>query len=169
MKTALYTGSFDPLTNGHLDVLTQALKIADNVVVAIGMHPGKQPLFSFDERAAMIGSLASENFGKRASDIGVISFDGLAVDAAKKAGAHMIIRGLRDAKDFDYEMQMAGMNGAMVPQIPTIFIPASPASRHITATLVRQIAAMQGDVSAFVPKLVAAALANKFNSKKGQS
>jgi pantetheine-phosphate adenylyltransferase len=169
MKIALYTGSFDPLTNGHLDVLAQTLKIVDNVVVAIGLHPGKQPLFSFEERAAMIASIAKDEFGKRAGDIRVVSFDGLAVHAAEKTGAQMVVRGLRDGTDFDYEMQMAGMNGAMAPQIPTVFIPASPASRHITATLVRQIASMQGDVSAFVPKLVAAALIKKFNSKKGQS
>jgi pantetheine-phosphate adenylyltransferase len=169
MKTALYTGSFDPLTNGHLDVLAQMLKIADNIVVAIGVHPGKQPQFSFDERASMIAAVAEASFGRRAGDISVVSFDGLAVEAAKRADAHMIVRGLRDGTDFDYEMQMAGMNGAMVPEIPTIFLPASPASRHITATLVRQIASMHGDVSAFVPKLVAAALTKKFNSKKGKS
>jgi pantetheine-phosphate adenylyltransferase len=168
MKTALYTGSFDPLTNGHLDVLTQALKIADKVFLAIGVHPGKQPLFSFQERAAIVASIASDRFGKRAEDISVVSFDGLTVDIARKTGAQMIVRGLRDSTDFDYEMQMAGMNGEMAPEIPTVFVPASPASRHITATLVRQIAAMQGDVSAFVPKLVALALADKFNSKKGQ-
>jgi pantetheine-phosphate adenylyltransferase len=169
MNTALYTGSFDPLTNGHLDILAAALQISDAVVVAIGVHPGKQPLFSFDERAGMITAVAKERLGKRSGDVRVTAFDGLAVEAARKAGAQMIVRGLRDSADFDYEMQMAGMNGEMEPQIPTVFIPASPGSRHITATLVRQIAAMGGDVSAFVTPLVATALAKKFNSKKGQS
>lgn len=169
MKTALYTGSFDPLTNGHVDVLAQTLKIADKIVVAIGVHPGKQPLFSFDERAAMIGVVAGVFFGHQSGNISVASFDGLAVEAAQKAGADVIVRGLRDGTDFDYEMQMAGMNRAMAPEIPTIFLPASPASRHITATLVRQIASMRGDISSFVPQSVAAALAQKFNSKKGQS
>jgi pantetheine-phosphate adenylyltransferase len=168
MKIALYTGSFDPLTNGHLDILGQTLKIADNVVVAIGVHPGKQPLFSFEERAAMIAAVTKDKFGKQAADIRVIPFEGLAVVAAGRAKANMIVRGLRDGTDFDYEMQMAGMNGEMSPDIPTVFLPASPSSRHITATLVRQIAAMRGDVSAFVPKSVAEALTRKFNSKKGQ-
>jgi pantetheine-phosphate adenylyltransferase len=169
MKIALYTGSFDPLTNGHLDVLSETLKIADKIVVAIGVHPGKQPLFPFAERAAIIALVAKDEFGMRAGDISVVSFDGLAVEAARTSGAHMIARGLRDGTDFDYEMQMAGMNGAMAPEIPTIFVPARPSSRHITATLVRQIASMRGDVSAFVPKPVAIALAEKFNSKEGQS
>ena len=93
-----------------------------------------------------------------------LSFDGLAIEAAKQAGATMILRGLRDATDFDYEMQMSGMNVTMAPSIRTIFLPASPAVRHITATLVRQIAALHGDVSAFVPPEVAAALKVKFSS-----
>lgn len=164
MKTALYPGSFDPLTNGHLAVMAGALAIAGRLVLAIGVHPGKKPLFSFAEREALIASLAAEAFKKEAGKISVVSFDGLAVDAAQKAGASIIIRGLRDGTDFDYEMHMAGMNGEMAPQIQTVFIPAAPGSRHITATLVRQIAAMGGDVSAFVPKAVAAALAKKFNA-----
>ena len=164
MKIVLYTGSFDPLTNGHLDVLGAALMIADRVVVAIGVHPGKKALFSFEERSEMMSAVALKVFGKEADRISVVSFDGLAVDAAKKAGASVIVRGLRDATDFDYEMQMAGMNGEMAPGIRTLFVPANPASRHITATLVRQIAAMQGIVSAFVPKRVADALNTKFKS-----
>jgi pantetheine-phosphate adenylyltransferase len=163
MKIALYAGSFDPLTNGHMAVMAGALAITDALVIAIGVHPGKNSLFSFAEREALIGSLASGTFKEDAKKISVVSFDGLAVDAARKAGASILVRGLRDGTDFDYEMHMAGMNGAMAPEVQTVFIPAASGSRHITATLVRQIAAMGGDVSAFVPKAAAAALAKKFN------
>jgi pantetheine-phosphate adenylyltransferase len=164
MKLALYPGSFDPPTNGHLTVMAGALAIADRLVLAIGVHPGKKPLFSLVEREALIASITEEAFKEEAKRISVTSFDGLAIDAANKAGAAILVRGLRDGTDFDYEMHMAGMNGQMAPDIQTVFIPATPGSRHITATLVRQIAAMGGDVSAFVPKAVAAALTNKFNA-----
>jgi pantetheine-phosphate adenylyltransferase len=164
MKIALYAGSFDPLTNGHLAVMAGALAVADALVLAIGVHPGKKPMFSFAEREALIASAAVSLFKEGAKKISVVSFDGLAVDAAKKAGAGILVRGLRDGTDFDYEMHMAGMNGAMAPEVQTVFLPAAPGSRHITATLVRQIAAMGGDVSAFVPPAVAAALAKKFNT-----
>ena len=163
MKIALYPGSFDPLTNGHLTVMAGALAIADKLVLAIGVHPGKQPLFSFAERESLIGAAAVSLFKEEAKKISFVSFDGLVVDAAKKAGAAILVRGLRDGTDFDYEMHMAGMNGEMAPGVQTVFIPAAPGSRHITATLVRQIAAMGGNVSAFVPMPVAAALAKKFN------
>jgi pantetheine-phosphate adenylyltransferase len=163
MKIALYPGSFDPLTNGHLAVMAGALAIADRLVLAIGAHPGKKPVFSFAEREVLIASVADGVFQQEAKKISVVSFDGLAVDAARKAGASLLVRGLRDGTDFDYEMHMAGMNGAMAPEVRTVFIPATPDSRHITATLVRQIAAMGGDVSAFVPKVAADALAKKFN------
>ncbi len=161
MKIALYPGSFDPLTNGHVDVLRVALAIADRVVVAIGIHPGKKPLFSFQERADMISAFEGVCMWQDAHRISVISFDGLAVDAARAAGATCLLRGLRDGADFDYEMQMAGMNGEMAPDIPTIFIPARPQTRHITATLVRQIALMGGDISPFVPQRVADAMKSK--------
>lgn len=155
-RTALYPGSFDPPTNGHLDVLRQALALADRVVVAIGVHPGKAPAFPFDERVAMIGEAVTAAFGAaEAARVTAVAFDGLVVDAARAAGATLLIRGLRDGTDLDYEMQMAGMNGVMAPDVQTVFLPASPAVRHITATLVRQIAAMGGDASAFVPPIVA--------------
>ncbi|EHS53627.1 Phosphopantetheine adenylyltransferase [Rhizobium sp. PDO1-076] len=161
MTTAFYPGSFDPVTNGHLDVLVQALNVAGKVIVAIGIHPGKTPLFSYEERAALIGQALAQTLPDRAGDVDVVSFDGLAVDAARRHDARLLVRGLRDGTDFDYEMQMAGMNAHMAPELQTVFLPAGTASRPITATLVRQIAAMGGDVSAFVPAAVLAALKSK--------
>jgi pantetheine-phosphate adenylyltransferase len=154
MKRAFYPGSFDPITNGHIDILRQARAVFDEVVVGIGIHPGKKPMFDFDERAALIADCLE-------TPVEVLSFDGLVVDAAARAGAVALVRGLRDGSDLDYEMQMAGMNGAMCPEIVTVFFPASPATRPITATLVRQIAVMGGDVSSFVPANVAQAIRRK--------
>jgi len=158
MTTAFYPGSFDPITNGHVDVLVQALNVAPRVIVAIGIHPGKTPLFSFEERADLIRRALAEALPARAGDIEVVSFDRLAVDAARANGATLLIRGLRDGTDLDYEMQMAGMNRQMAPDVQTVFLPAGTASRPITATLVRQIAAMGGDVRSFVPTPVFEAL-----------
>lgn len=159
-RVALYAGSFDPITNGHLDVIRQSLALGDEVVVAIGIHPGKISMFSFEERADLIKTSAEELKGSKGR-IRVIAFDGLVVDVAKQHGASIMVRGLRNSTDFDYEMQMAGMNGAMAADIQTVFVPASPDMGHITGTLVRQIAKMGGDVSQFVPKAVLAALKNK--------
>jgi pantetheine-phosphate adenylyltransferase len=164
MTTAFYPGSFDPITNGHVDVLVQALNVASKVIVAIGIHPGKTPLFSFEEKGELIRQSLAEVLPERASDISVVSFDNLVVDAARAHGATLLIRGLRDGTDLDYEMQMAGMNRQMAPDIQTVFLPAGTASRPITATLVRQIAGMGGDVSAFVPAAVLKALQSKRKS-----
>ncbi len=164
MTIAFYPGSFDPITNGHLDVLVQALSVASKVIVAIGVHPGKAPLFSFDERANLIRQSLAEAMPEKTGDISVVAFDNLVVDAARSHSATLLIRGLRDGTDLDYEMQMAGMNRQMAPDIQTIFLPAGTASRPITATLVRQIAAMGGDVSAFVPAAVLKALQSKRKS-----
>ncbi|MGW9230318.1 pantetheine-phosphate adenylyltransferase [Pseudorhizobium sp. NPDC055634] len=163
MATAFYPGSFDPMTNGHLDVLVQALQVAEKVVVGIGIHPGKAPLFTFGERAELIRASVAEALPSAAGEIEVVSFDNLVVDAARAHGATLLIRGLRDGTDLDYEMQMAGMNRQLAPDVQTVFLPAGVASRPITATLVRQIAAMGGDVGAFVPAPVLAAMRIKLN------
>ena len=161
-RTALYAGSFDPVTNGHLDVVKGACRLADKLVIAIGVHPARQPLFSSEERMAMLKEACTPLAAAEKTALEFITFDDLVVDAAKRSGATLLIRGLRDASDFDYEMQMAGMNGTMAPSIQTVFLPASPTVRPITATLVRQIAGMGGDVSAFVPAAVAKQLKAKF-------
>ncbi len=161
MTIAFYPGSFDPMTNGHLDVLIQSLNVASEVIVAIGVHPGKAPMFTFEERAELIRHSLEEVLPSKAERLRVVSFSNLVVDAAREHGATLLVRGLRDGTDLDYEMQMAGMNRQMAPDIQTLFLPAGTASRPITATLVRQIAAMGGNVEAFVPKAVLEALNTK--------
>jgi pantetheine-phosphate adenylyltransferase len=165
MTIAFYPGSFDPMTNGHLDVLVQALAVAASVVVAIGVHPGKKPLFSFEERAELISRSIEKALPEKASAVSVVSFDTLAINAARIHGATLMVRGLRDGTDLDYEIKMAGMNRQMAPDLQTVFLPSAPNARPITATLVRQIAAMGGDVSAFVPEPVLIALRAKANHK----
>ncbi|MGD9925489.1 MAG: pantetheine-phosphate adenylyltransferase [Pseudorhodoplanes sp.] len=163
-RIALYAGSFDPVTNGHLDIVRQAARLADRLVLAIGVHPGKTPIFSAQERMDMLQEVCRPVVRETGCEMGYLTFDDLVVRAAQREDATVLIRGLRDGTDLDYEMQMAGMNGAMVPEVQTVFLPASPAVRPITATLVRQIAKMGGDVSHFVPASVAARLKAKFST-----
>jgi pantetheine-phosphate adenylyltransferase len=164
-RTALFPGSFDPVTNGHLDVVHQAARLADRLLLAIGTHPGKMPLFTVEERLAMLEETCAPVARAAGCALKCITFGDLVVTAAKREGASILIRGLRSGADFEYEMEMAGMNGTMAPDLQTVFIPASPAVRPITATLVRQIASMGGDVSAFVPAPVAVRLKAKFAGK----
>ena len=161
MRSALYTGSFDPLTNGHLDVIRAAVRICDVLVVAVGRHATKTPLLPVETRMALIRQEAGPIVGAAGRTLRVESFSGLAVAAARSFGATIIVRGLRGATDLDNEMAMAGMNAAMAPEIQTAFLPAAPGSRFVTGTLVRQIAAMGGDVSAFVPPGTLAALQDR--------
>jgi pantetheine-phosphate adenylyltransferase len=161
-RIALYPGSFDPVTNGHLDVVRRAVHLCDRLIVAVGVQPTKQPLFTMDERFAMIREVFGPVAAKAGCTLETSTYDGLTVTAAQQAGASVMVRGLRDGTDLDYEMQLAGMNEAMAPDVHTVFVPASAPIRPITATLVRQIASMGGDVSAFVPASVAASLKAKF-------
>ena len=154
-RTALFTGSFDPVTLGHVDVVRHACRLVDRLVIAIGVHAGKTPMFSAEERAALLRDVCGPLAAGEGTALEVLTFDGLAVEAARRHGATIIVRGVRDGTDLDYEMQMAAMNETIAPGIQTIFLPASPAVRPITATLVRQIAGMGGDVSPFVPPGVA--------------
>ena len=161
-RIGLYPGSFDPVTFGHIDIARRAAKLVDRLVVAVGAHHDKQAMFTPEERVAMVVAALKPVADDIGVAIDVTTYDNLPVEAAREFGAGVIFRGLRDAGDFDYEMQMAGMNQALAPEIETVFLASSPDSRHIAASLVRQIAAMGGDVSAFVPPVVAAALKKKF-------
>ncbi|WP_395667169.1 pantetheine-phosphate adenylyltransferase [Methylocella sp.] len=165
-RVGFYAGSFDPPTNGHLDVIVKAAAVCDELVAGVGVHPSKTPLFSFEERADLLERCAKAPLAERGCALRVVAFSGLAVEAARAAGAKTLVRGLRNGSDLDYEAPMAGMNAAMAPEIVTVFFVASPQVSHITATLVRQIAAMGGDVSSFAPAPALEALARKMGPKR---
>jgi pantetheine-phosphate adenylyltransferase len=165
-RIGFYSGTFDPVTLGHTDVIARAAGLVDKLVIGIGVHPGKAPLFDAVERERMLEAEAKVIAKQAGIQIDVVTFDNLVVKAAAEHGATVIFRGLRDASDFDYEMQMAGMNGAMAPGVHTVFLPASPGVRHITGTLVRQISLMGGDVTPFVPSAVAKLLKTKVATSK---
>ena len=150
-RTGFYPGSFDPLTYGHLDVIARSSRLVDRLVIGVGVHHGKAAMLTAKERLAILGDATEPIAEHTGMEITLVTFDGLAVDAARRAGAGLIIRGLRDASDFDYEVQMGQMNSAMAPDIETVYLAASPATRMIASSLVRQIARMGGDISLFVP------------------
>lgn len=152
IRIGFYSGSFDPVTLGHTDVIRRAAGLLDRLVIGIGVNPGKSPMFTTDDRIAMLQDEVRPIVRDTKTKIEVVTFSGLAVDAAKANRATVIVRGLRDGTDFDYEMQMAGMNGEMAPDIQTVYVAASPRVRHIAANLVRAVVSMGGDPSPFVSK-----------------
>ena len=165
-RIGFYSGSFDPVTIGHTDVIERACRMVDRLVIGVGVHASKAPMFTDADRVAMLSEEVEGIAGKTDTAIEIITFSNLAVLAAREHGAEVIFRGLRDGTDFDYEMQMAGMNGDMAPDIQTVFVAASPGVRHIASNLVRQVAAMGGDVSAFVSPGVAKRLAEVVSARQ---
>jgi pantetheine-phosphate adenylyltransferase len=160
-RIGFYPGSFDPVTLGHTDVIARACRLVDRLVIGVGTHDAKQPMFTVAERVSMLEGETKPIAEKTGTAIEIVTFGGLAVEAAGDNGAHVIVRGLRDATDFDYEVRMAGMNAGMAPTIETVFLAATPSVAHIAANLVRQITQMGGDVSPFVSPAVAKRLAAK--------
>jgi len=156
--TGFYPGSFDPVTNGHLDVIERACRLVDTLYVGVGLHVGKMPLLSDADRIELLRQTVVPIAKRTQTDVKIVEFEGLMVQKARDLDAKLIIRGLRDTTDYNYEMQMVGMNAQMAPDLQTVFVPSSPHVRHISATLVRQIAQMGGDVTAFVPAIVLKAL-----------
>jgi pantetheine-phosphate adenylyltransferase len=157
---AVYAGSFDPATLGHLDLIERAAALFDNVIVAIGVHPTKHPLFSADERKELIVSIAAH-----IPNVVVDSFDGLLIEYCASKDASVIVRGLRVTTDFEYELQIAHANADLRPQIDTIFLPTRTKHGFVSASLVREIASHGGDVSRYAPKVVCDALSKKFAKK----
>lgn len=158
MKVAVYAGTFDPITNGHRDIVERALRVFDRVYFAVAESPSKYPLFPIDERV----TLAKASLLDLASKVEVVSFSGLLVEFAKKIGASVIIRGLRAVSDYEYESQMAVINRQLEPEIETVFLMTSKSSSFISSSIVRQVAMVSGDVSSMVPEPVNTALVARF-------
>lgn len=154
MRIGLYPGSFDPITNGHVDIIKRSFGLVDKLVVGIGISATKTPVFSFEQRQRMIEAETASVAKQQGVELEVIAFDELLVDVARKQGANIILRGLRTAADYEYETQMTSMNRSMAPEIETVFLPAAPDVSFVSSTLVRQILAMGGDISPFVPRSV---------------
>jgi len=159
-RVALYPGTFDPVTNGHLDIIGRAVKLYDKLVIGVARNDAKGPLFTFDERVEMARELAESVAGD--TEIEVLPFSGLLMHFAEKVGANSIIRGLRAVSDFEYEFQMVGMNQRLNPDIETVFLMADPRHQAVASRLVKEIAKLSGDIEPFVPELVKDRLLEKF-------
>ena len=159
-RVALYPGTFDPVTNGHLDIIGRAVKLYDKLVIGVARNDAKNPLFSFDERVEMARELAESVAGD--TEIEVLPFEGLLMHFAEKVGASSIIRGLRAVSDFEYEFQMVGMNQRLNADIETVFLMADPRHQAVASRLVKEIAMLGGKIDPFVPQLVKERLLEKF-------
>ena len=159
-QSAIYPGTFDPITNGHLDIIFRASKLYSKVIVAVAVNRGKIPLFSLEERVELVSSVVIGY-----PNVSVIGFDNLLVDCAKQQGATVILRGLRAVSDFEYEFQLAGMNRRLAPELETMFLTPAEQYEFISSTMIREIAQLKGDVSCFVPPVVQQSLINKFIRK----
>jgi pantetheine-phosphate adenylyltransferase len=153
-RAGLYAGTFDPVTNGHLDVIGRAARLLDRLVIGVAINTGKGPLFSLEQRVELVRATSAPLAEASGARIEVRPFEGLVVDVARQVGAGMIVRGLRSVTDFDYEFQMAGMNRRLDSEVETVFLLASETNQFIASRLVKEIARLGGDISSFVPPLV---------------
>ena len=159
MKTVLYPGTFDPITKGHMDLVERACRLFDKVVIAIAQSPAKKPLFSLDERVDMVRMIFADN-----EQVEVLGFRGLLANFAKENKAIAVLRGIRAVSDFEFEFQLANMNRHLDPDLESIFLTPSEKYSYISSSLVREVASLGGDISAFVDERIERALFNKFNS-----
>jgi len=160
MKKVVYPGTFDPITNGHIDLIGRACKLFDHVIVAVAESAAKKPLFSLDERVELTRATLND---KGFNHVEICGFNGLLAHFVKEQNATAVIRGLRAVSDFEYEFQLANMNRAMMPEMESLFLTPAEHFSYLSSTMVREIALMDGDVSQFVPALVEKALKRKFS------
>jgi len=160
-RTALYPGTFDPLTNGHLDIIRRACKLCDKLVIGVAINTGKNPLFTLDERTDMVKDALADIKGD--CEVEVLAFEGLLIHFVETIGASMIVRGLRAVSDFEFEYQMVGMNHKLNPDIETVFLMADAQHQAIASRLVKEIAKLGGDVSHFVSPPVKQKLEDKYS------
>jgi len=156
--TAIYPGTFDPVTDGHLDLILRASKLFHKVIVAVAENKGKTPLFSMEERVGMVGEVTAH-----LANVSIIGFGNLLVDCAKEQQANVVLRGLRAVSDFEYEFQLAGMNRRLSPELETMFLTPAEQYEFISSSMIREIAKLNGDVSSFVPACVEQKLIKKFS------
>ena len=159
--TGVYAGTFDPVTNGHMDIISRATRIVDNLVVGVAVNTGKGPLFTLEERTKMVEDEIAQ-LGDTGTGIQVRAFEGLLVDFAAANDAVVVVRGLRAVTDFDYEFQMTGMNARLNPDVETMFLMASESNQFISSRLVKEICSLGGDISQFVSPRVVALMAAKY-------
>lgn len=152
-RVALYPGTFDPIHNGHLDIISRAAKLVDRLVVGVAINTGKGPLFELDERVELVSEECAAICARDGVRVEVRRFEGLLVHFARDMGARMIVRGLRAVSDFDFEFQMAGMNYRLAPEVETVFLMASERHQFIASRLVKEVAMLGGDITSFVPPL----------------
>jgi pantetheine-phosphate adenylyltransferase len=162
----LYPGTFDPLTLGHLDIIKRAVKLVDHLVIGVATNPSKSPMFTLDERVAMVKRETAPLAGDGRATISVETFDCLLMQFAEQVGAAIIVRGLRAVSDFEYEFQMVGMNQRLNPEIETVFLMADPRHQAIASKLVKEIALLGGNVAPFTTPNVAKLLAERAKSRK---
>ena len=163
MTKAIYAGSFDPVTVGHIDIIKRSILIVDDLVLAIGVNPGKKTLFSEEERIEMLKKVVSRELpSKRVEDVEVISFQGLLVNLAKSMNAKILIRGIRSVSDFEYEINLANVNKTIYPGIETIFLPTSPDMAVVSSSAVKEIAKYGGDISRFAPSYLIPKILSEF-------
>ena len=160
MKKALYPGTFDPITNGHLDLVERALALFDGLLIAVAENPQKKPLFTLGERTELLKKVLSNR-----QQVEIISFGGLTAQLAKEKGVTAIVRGLRAVSDFEYEFQIALMNRRLAPEVETVFLMPSEKYTYLSSTVIKDVFSHNGDIAGLVPPAVLDALKNKFGNK----
>ena len=160
-KVAVYPGTFDPITNGHVDILRRSLALFDEVIVAIAVNPRKEPIFTVDERARFITESVAED-----PRVTCDAFEGLLVEYCKRRGAQFVVRGLRALADFEYEFQFAHMNRRLVPEVDSVFFMTDERHHYVSSSLVKEVASLGGDISGLVPSAVQQALEQKFREQE---